>query len=53
MIRWVCTSNPFYVVSAGLFLVGLWVSFAEQPEAPEEEPQAVEPAEEEAEKAEA
>jgi hypothetical protein len=27
VIRWVCTSNPFYVLSASLFLVGLWVSF--------------------------
>ncbi len=29
-IRWVCTNNPFYVLSAGLFLAGLWVSFGEQ-----------------------
>src|SRR5947209_19818630 len=33
MIRWVGTSNPFYVLSAGLFLVGLWISFGEQVEA--------------------
>ena len=26
-IRWICTSNPFYVISAGLFLFGLWLSF--------------------------
>src|SRR5215204_1965840 len=25
-VRWVCTNNPFYVVSAGLFLAGLWLS---------------------------
>lgn len=25
--RWVCTNNPFYVISAGLFLEGLWISF--------------------------
>jgi hypothetical protein len=30
LVRWVCTSNPFYVLSAGLFLVGLWVSFGAQ-----------------------
>jgi hypothetical protein len=30
LIRWVCTNNPFYVLSAGLFLGGLWVSFADQ-----------------------
>jgi hypothetical protein len=29
MIRWVCTKNPFYVVSAGLFLLGLKVSFGD------------------------
>ncbi|MBN9120244.1 MAG: hypothetical protein J0I06_13965 [Planctomycetes bacterium] len=28
--RWVCTSNPFYVISAALFLVGLRVSFGAQ-----------------------
>ena len=27
LVRWVCTSNPFYAVSAALFLVGLRVSF--------------------------
>src|SRR5437762_2395562 len=27
--RWVCTANPFYVVSAGLFLAGLWLSFGD------------------------
>ena len=26
-IRWICTNNPFYAISAGLFLVGLWISF--------------------------
>jgi hypothetical protein len=30
VLRWVCTSNPFYVISAGLFLAGLWVSFGSQ-----------------------
>lgn len=29
-VRWVCTSNPFYVLSAGLFLAGLWLSFGKQ-----------------------
>lgn len=29
MIRWVCTKNPFYVISAGLFLLGLKVSFGD------------------------
>src|SRR4051812_34312920 len=29
-LRWVCTRNPFYVLSAGLFLAGLWVSFGAQ-----------------------
>jgi hypothetical protein len=33
LIRWVCTSNPFYVLSAGLFLGGLWISFGNQDEA--------------------
>jgi hypothetical protein len=28
-VRWVCTNNPFYVISAGLFLVGLWLSFGD------------------------
>src|SRR5262245_18790796 len=27
VLRWVCTSNPFYVISAALFLFGLRVSF--------------------------
>lgn len=27
LIRWVCTSNPFYVLSALLVCLGLWVSF--------------------------
>src|SRR5262245_56252223 len=26
----VCTNNPFYVLSAGLFLAGLWISFGAQ-----------------------
>ena len=26
-VRWLCTNNPFYVVSAGLFLVGIWITF--------------------------
>jgi len=30
LIRWVCTNNPFYVLSAGLFLAGLWISFGTQ-----------------------
>ncbi len=30
VVRWLSTSNPFYVLSAGLFLVGLWVSFGTQ-----------------------
>ncbi len=30
LLRWVCTSNPFYVLSAGLFLIGLWMSFGAQ-----------------------
>jgi hypothetical protein len=32
LIRWVCTNNPFYVLSAGLFLAGLWISFGGQTE---------------------
>ena len=28
-IRWISTNNPFYVLSAGLFLVGLWLSFGD------------------------
>jgi hypothetical protein len=30
LLRWVCTSNPFYVVSAALFLFGLYLSFGAQ-----------------------
>ena len=30
LLRWVSTSNPFYVLSAGLFLAGLWISFGTQ-----------------------
>jgi hypothetical protein len=33
LIRWVCTSNPFYVLSAGLFLAGLWISFGDPAQA--------------------
>lgn len=29
-IDWICTSNPFYVLSAGLFLAGLYISFGAQ-----------------------
>src|SRR5438128_603954 len=32
-IRWVCTKNPFYVVSAGLFLAGLKISFGDAAQA--------------------
>jgi hypothetical protein len=28
-VRWISTNNPFYVLSAGLFLVGLWLSFGD------------------------
>jgi hypothetical protein len=35
VLRWVCTSNPFYVLSAGLFLAGLWISFGGQTQAEE------------------
>lgn len=28
-IRWICTNNPFYVLSAGLFLAGLKLSFGD------------------------
>ena len=28
-LRWLCTSNPFYVISAGLFLAGLRLSFGD------------------------
>jgi hypothetical protein len=34
-IRWLCTSNPFYVLSAALFLAGLWISFGGQTQAEE------------------
>jgi hypothetical protein len=27
LVSWICTSNPFYVLSAGLFLIGLRLSF--------------------------
>jgi hypothetical protein len=27
LLRWICTRNPFYVLSAGLFLMGLSISF--------------------------
>src|SRR3954471_21734644 len=30
LVRWVCTNNPFYVLSALLVLVGLWTSFGAQ-----------------------
>lgn len=30
VIRWVCTNNPFYIISAGLFLFGLRISFGAQ-----------------------
>src|ERR1700728_471324 len=30
LVRWVCTSNPFYVLSALLVCLGLWVSFGGQ-----------------------
>src|SRR5262249_39443741 len=30
LLRWVCTSNPFYVLSAALFLFGLRISFGDQ-----------------------
>jgi hypothetical protein len=33
LFRWVCTNNPFYVLSAGLFLAGLWISFGTQAQA--------------------
>jgi hypothetical protein len=32
MARWVCTKNPFYVLSALLVSLGLWVSFGAQDE---------------------
>ena len=33
LLRWLCPSNPFYVLSAVLFLAGLWASFGAQAEA--------------------
>src|SRR5947207_8014736 len=30
VLRLICTSNPFYVISAGLFLFGLRISFGSQ-----------------------
>jgi hypothetical protein len=30
VLCWVCTKNPFYVLSAGLFLIGLYLSFGAQ-----------------------
>ena len=30
LVRWVCTSNPFYVLSALMVCLGLWVSFGSQ-----------------------
>lgn len=30
LLRWVCTNNPFYVLSAWLVCLGLWVSFGAQ-----------------------
>jgi hypothetical protein len=33
LARWVCTSNPFYVLSALLVCLGLWVSFGKQDQA--------------------
>jgi hypothetical protein len=27
LLRWMSTNNPFYVLSAGFFLAGLWISF--------------------------
>jgi hypothetical protein len=29
LLRWICTNNPFYVISAALFLAGLRISFGE------------------------
>jgi hypothetical protein len=33
LLRWICTSNPFYALSAVLFLAGLRLSVEAQPEA--------------------
>ncbi len=30
LLRFICTSNPFYALSAALFLAGLWISFGGQ-----------------------
>lgn len=30
LIGWVCTQNPFYVLSALLVWLGLWISFGAQ-----------------------
>lgn len=32
LVHWVCTSNPFDVISAGLFLAGWWISFGDPKE---------------------
>jgi hypothetical protein len=29
LIRWICTHNPFYIISAGLFFAGLRISFGD------------------------
>lgn len=31
--KWISTNNPFYVISAGFFLAGLWISFPDQTQA--------------------
>jgi hypothetical protein len=33
VIRRICTKNPFYVLSAALFLAGLWISFGDPAQA--------------------
>jgi hypothetical protein len=35
LLRWVGTNNPFYVLSAGFFLAGLWISFGGQTQSEE------------------
>jgi hypothetical protein len=30
LVRWICTKNPFYVLSALFVIVGLWISFGAQ-----------------------
>ncbi|MEO6811836.1 MAG: hypothetical protein ABI353_22230 [Isosphaeraceae bacterium] len=30
LVRWVCTSNPFYAISALMVIMGLWISFGAQ-----------------------